>query len=74
MIYTTLRSVKKGVLKRFAKFTGKQQYQSPFFDKAVSLQLIKKETLTQVFSCEFCEFLRTPFSTEHLRVTTSGVS
>ena len=74
MIYTTVRSVKKSVLKRFAKFTGKHQCQSLFLDKAVILQLIKKETLTQVFSCEFCEFLRTPFSTEHLRVTTSGVS
>ena len=28
---------------------------------------VKKETLAQVFSCEFCEFLRTPFLTEHLR-------
>ena len=32
---------------------------SLFFDKVV-----KKETPTQVFSCEF---LRTPFFTEHLR-------
>ena len=28
---------------------------------------IKKETLTQVFSCNFVKFLRTPFLTEHLR-------
>ena len=27
---------------------------------------INKETLAQVFSCEFYEFLRTPFFTEHL--------
>ena len=27
---------------------------------------IKKETLAQVFSCEFREFLRKPFFTEHL--------
>ena len=27
----------------------------------------KEETLTQVFSCEFCEILRAPFSIEHLR-------
>ena len=26
----------------------------------------EKETLAQVFSCEFCEILRTPFFTEHL--------
>ena len=31
------------------------------------LQLIKKEALEQVFSCEFCEILRTLFVTEHLR-------
>ena len=27
----------------------------------------KEETLTQVFSCEFCEILRAPFFIEHLR-------
>ena len=27
---------------------------------------IKKETLAQVFLCEFCKILRTPFLTEHL--------
>ena len=48
-------SVRKGVLKNFAKFTGKHQCQSLFFNKVkgLDLQLIKKETL--VFSCEFCE-------------------
>ena len=28
---------------------------------------IKKETLAQVFSCEFCGILRTPFPKVHLR-------
>ena len=28
---------------------------------------IKKEILTQVFSCEFSKFLRTPFHKEHFR-------
>ena len=28
--------------------------------------LIKKENLAQVFSCEYCEILRTPFFIEHL--------
>ena len=44
----------KGVLRNFAKFTGKHLCQSLFF---------KKETLAQVFSCKFCEisaFYRTP--------------
>ena len=33
-----------------------------------SCNFIKKETLTQVFSCEFCKILRTPF----LQNTSSG--
>ena len=35
------------------------------FHKACNF--IQKETLTQVLSFEFCEFLKTPFLTEHLR-------
>ena len=33
------RSVRKGVLKNFAKFTGKYLCQSPFFSKVVCLSL-----------------------------------
>ena len=29
---------------------------------------IKKETLAQVFSCEFCEISKNTFFTEHLRL------
>ena len=49
---------KEGVLRSFAKFTGKHLYQSFFFSK--------KDTLAQVFSCEFCNismnslYYRTP--------------
>ena len=32
---------------------------------------IKKETLTQVFSCEFCEILKNTFLIEHLPTTAS---
>ena len=32
---------------------------------------IKKETLAQVFSCEFCEISKNTFFTEHLRATRS---
>ena len=42
----------KGVLKIFTKFTGKRLCQSLF---------IKKETLAQVFSCEFCEIFWSTF-------------
>ena len=47
---------KKGVIRNFAKFTGKYLCRS-LFSKVAGLRpfFIKKETLTQVFSCEFCE-------------------
>ena len=48
---------KKGVLRYFAKFTGKHLCQSLFF---------KKETLIEVFSCEFCEISKNTFFIEHL--------
>ena len=40
---------KKSVLKNLAKFTGKHLCQCLY----LSLQLYSKETLAQVFSCEF---------------------
>ena len=39
---------------------------------SVRVNFIKKETLAQVLSCEFCEILRKPFLTEHLWVTAPG--
>ena len=54
---------KKGALRNFAKLTGKHLCQSLFVSKVAGL---KKETLVQVLSCEFCEismnifFHRTP--------------
>ena len=51
-------SVKKGVLRNFAKFTEKHLCQRLFFNK--------KETLAQVFSCEFREISKNTFFTEHL--------
>ena len=43
--------MKIGVLRNFTKFTGKHLYQSLFFN-------IKKETLAQAFSSEFCKILK----------------
>ena len=41
--------------------------------QASGLQLyIKKATPAQVFSCEFCEFSKNTFFTEHVRTSTSG--
>ena len=57
----------KGIPKKFAKFTGKHLCQSPFFNKVVGLRpakacnFIKKETLAQLFSCEFCNISKNIF-------------
>ena len=64
-------SMKKVVIKNFAKFTGKHLYQSLFFNKVVGLRPIEKGTLAQVFSSDFCEDFKNTFFTEHLRVTAS---
>ena len=55
---------KKGVLRNFAKVIGKHLCQSLFFNKVTGLRsvtLFKKETLKQVFSCEFCEVSKNTF-------------
>ena len=57
-------SIKKGVLKNFAKFTGKNICTR-------FCNLIKKETLAEVFSCEICEIFKNIFLTEHLQTTAS---
>ena len=45
----------------------------PFLIKlqALASNFIKKETLAQMFSCEFCEISKNTFSTEHLSETAS---
>ena len=62
-------SVGEGVLRNFAKFLEKHLCQSLFFNKVAGLR--KKETLTRVFSCEFCEIFKNTFFTEHLWTTAS---
>ena len=45
-----------------------------FFNTEIAgwrLQLFKKETLAQVFSCEFYEISKNTFFTEHLQTTAS---
>ena len=44
--------MKKGVLRNFTNFTGKHLSLSLFFNK---------ETLVEVFSCEFCEISKNTF-------------
>ena len=53
---------KKVVVKNFPKFLGKQLCQSLFFNKvAGACNFIKKETLAQLFSCEFCDIFKNAF-------------
>ena len=50
---------KKVVLKNLAKFTWKRQ--SLFLIQVDACNVIKKETLAQVFSCGFCEIFKNTF-------------
>ena len=61
----------KGVLKNFAKLTGKHVSQSLSFNKDVAWNFIKKENLAQMFSCEFCEIFKNTFLRKHLLETAS---
>ena len=59
---------KKGVPKKFAKFTGKHLYQSRFFNKVAGLRpatLLKKKLGHRYFPVNFAKFLRTPIFIEH---------
>ena len=52
-----------------------KQKQPPevFYEKNFeACNLIKKETVTHVTCCEFCEIFKNTFYTEHLQITTSG--
>ena len=63
---------RKGVLRNFAKFTGKHLWKSLFFNKVAGLRplllltLLKRDS-GQVFSCEFRETSKNTFFTEQLR-------
>ena len=66
-------SLKKGVLKNFVKFTGKHLCQNPAAATLFS-NFIKKETLAQVFCCEFCKISKNTFFSEHRGETASYVN
>ena len=61
--------LKKGVTLAIFKAYGKTPYFKDFSNTETptgGLQLYKKETLTQLFSCEFCKIFKNTFFTEHL--------
>ena len=61
---------KIGVLKNFGNFTVKHLCWSTLFNKVAGLKackFVKKETPTQVLSCEISEIFKSNFFTEHLR-------
>ena len=65
------RFFKIGALKIFSNFTRKQLCWSLFFNKVAGLRrkiykFIKKETPTQVFSCEICKNFKNTYFEEHL--------
>ena len=59
---TTCKSILKMCLQKFlTKFRRKTPVLESLFKN-----LLKKETLAQLFSCEFCEISKNTFFTEHL--------
>ena len=72
-------SIKIGVLKNFAKFSGKQLSQSLFFNKVAGLgstTLLKNRLWHRLcfFSCKFCEIFKNTFFIEYLWTNASLVS
>ena len=60
---------KRGVLRNFAKFTGKYLYQTFFFNKVAGLRfatLLKRRLWHRCFPVNFAKFLKTSFLAEHL--------
>ena len=55
---------KDGVLRNFAKFTGKHLFQNLYFNKVagVVFNFIDIKTQAQVFSCEFFKISKNTFS------------
>ena len=59
-------------MKKFVlyKIHMKTYVRSLFLNKVADCNFIRKETATQLFSCELCEFFKDTYFEEHLR--TSG--
>ena len=64
-------SLKKGVLKNFANFTGKDLYWSLFLIESSGLQLYQEVPPIQVFSCGICQVFKNTYFEENLWTTAS---
>ena len=64
------RSTKNDVLGNFAKFTGKRQFQSPFFNKVGGLRpaTLLKRPWHWCFPVDFAKYLKNTFFAEHPRM------
>ena len=60
---------RNGVLRNFAKFTGNHLRQGRFFNKVAGLRpaTLLMRLSHRCFPVNFAKFLKTPFSTEHIR-------
>ena len=65
-------SLKIGVLKNFAMFTGKYLCWSLFLIKLQRPATVLKETSTQVFFCKYCEIFKNSFFYRPLLVAASA--
>ena len=66
-------SMKKGVLRNFAKFTyARTSFLIELQTEACNF--VNKETLVQLFYCEFCEISKKTLFTEHVWATASVYS
>ena len=83
LFFKTVRSsrpevfCKKGFLRILAKLTGKYLCQSLFLNKVAGLRpvtLLKKETLAEVFSCDFCKISKNTFPYRTPLVAASAVT
>ena len=76
--FSLLKQPPRDVLLEFRKIHRKTPVpESPFLIKLQAVEsdnFIKKETLVQVFSTEFCEIIRKRFLTEHFQQNTFATS
>ena len=52
-------------------FEISQNFLATWFDSPGSCHFVKKEALTQMFPCEFCESFKNTYFEEHLRISGS---